>query len=62
MKIKMFVLMTSEGKQTYLLFLTKKESESKSENNNTSMQARASVSSNQIKYALFNSYVETWSS
>ena len=51
--------MTSEGKQTYLLFLTKKESESKSENNNTSMQARASVSSNQIKYALFNSYVET---
>lgn len=55
--------MTSEGKQTYLLFLTKKkESESKGENNSTSMQARASVSSNQIKYALFNSYVETWSS
>lgn len=56
----MFALMTSEGKQTYLLFLTKKKkSESKRENNSASVQVRASMSSNWIKYALFNSYVET---
>ena len=55
----MFALMTSEGKQTYLLFLTKKnKSESKRENS-TSVQMRASVSSNWIKYAFFNSYIET---
>ena len=54
----MFALMTSKGKQTYLLCLTKKK-ESKRENNSRSVQVRASMSSNWIKYALFNSYVET---
>lgn len=55
----MFALMTSEGKQTYLLFITKKEKSESKRENSTSMQVRDSVSSNWIKYALFNSYIET---
>ena len=49
-------------RKTYLLFLTKKKKSESKRENNTSMQVRASVSSNWIKYALFNTYIETWGS
>ena len=41
------------------MFLTKKKKSESKRENNTSMQVRASVSSNWIKYALFNTYIET---